>query len=67
MWITAIVFAIVSVSLVPVPVMFFLIRGERAQKPLTDLRTWIATHTKLLNVALLVLLAIIQFGKALNT
>lgn len=66
-WVTAIAFVIVSVSSVAVPVLFLMIRGEHAQKPLTELRTWIATHTKLLNVALLVLLAVMQFGKALNT
>jgi hypothetical protein len=66
-WVTAIAFVIVSVSSVAVPVLFLMIRGERAQKPLTELRTWIATHTKLLNVALLVLLSMMQFGKAWNT
>lgn len=67
LWGTAIVFVIVSISSVAVPVFFLLIRGERAQGPLTDLRTWIATHTKLLNVGLLVLLAAMQFTKALGT
>lgn len=66
-WVISIVFVIVSVSSVAVPALFLLIRGEGAQKPLTDLRTWIATHTKVLNVALLVLLAMMQSGKALNT
>ncbi|WP_223694233.1 GAP family protein [Leifsonia poae] len=64
---TAIVFAVVGVLPIAVPVLFTLIRGEKAQPLLTASRGWIATHTNVLNAALLLVIAVLQLQKGLST
>lgn len=64
--IVATVFILVGASSVAIPVAILLIRRENALRPLERIRTWIATNTKLLNVGLLILIAIMQLNKGIQ-
>ena len=65
-WVIFVVFVAVSVSSIAVPVLMLLILGERAKEPLLQLRTFIATNTKLLNVGLVVLIGVLQVNKGIQ-
>lgn len=59
-------FVLIGASSVIAPVALLLVRKEKAAAPLGHLRTWIAGNTKLLNIALLVLIAVMQINKGVQ-
>lgn len=62
----AVGFAAVGIAPIAVPVCFVLARGEAAAPLLEILRRWIATHTNVLNAALIVVIGALQLQKALS-
>jgi len=62
----AIIFVLVGASSVIAPVAMLFIRQERAAAPLSALRTWVAGNTKLLNVGVLLLIAVMQISKGVQ-
>lgn len=62
----AVVFVLIASSSVAVPVGMLLVLRDRAEPPLRSLRRFIAGNTKLLNVGLLVLIAVMQINKGLQ-
>ncbi|MGY0496981.1 GAP family protein [Nocardia sp. FBN12] len=62
----AVVFVVISASSVAGPVGLLVMMPNRAAAPLRALRQWIATNTKLLNVGLLVLIAVMQLNKGIQ-
>ena len=65
---TAIVagFCVIGVLPIAVPVIYVLLRGAKAQPFLDGLRTWVASHTNVLNAALLLVIGAMQLQKALS-
>ncbi|MDO3650428.1 GAP family protein [Nocardia mangyaensis] len=62
----AIVFVLFASSSIAVPVGMLLVLRDRAEPPLRSLRRFIAGNSKLLNVGLLVLIAVMQINKGLQ-
>nr|WP_246306833.1 GAP family protein [Herbiconiux flava] len=62
-----VVFGIVGVLPIGTPVVLVLVRGESAAPVLTRIRTWIASHTSVLNAALVLVIAVLQLQKAVST
>lgn len=61
-----IVFGLISILPIAVPVVYVLVRGEAAQPMLDRLRDWVATHTSVLNAALLLVIGVLQLQKGLS-
>lgn len=59
-------FGIIGVLPIGIPVLLLLARGEKATPVLTRIRSWIATHTSVLNAALVVVIAGLQIQKAVS-
>lgn len=64
---TLIVFGVVGVLPIAVPVILTLARGTAAEPALTAMRNWIASHTGVLNAALLLVIAVLQLQKGVTT
>ena len=62
----AVLFVVVAASSVALPVGYLMIYRDRATAPLEKLRTWVAGNTKLLNAALLMLIAVMQLTKGVQ-
>jgi hypothetical protein len=62
-----VVFGIVGVLPIGIPVILVLVRGASADPVLTRIRTWIASHTSVLNAALVLVIAVLQLQKAVST
>ncbi|MCT9819220.1 GAP family protein [Microbacterium sp. W1N] len=60
------VFWVVSVLPIAIPVIYVLVRGAAAQPSLDRLRDWVATHTNVLNAALLLVIAVLQLQKGIS-
>lgn len=60
------VFWIVSILPITIPVVYVLLRGPAAQPSLDRLRDWVATHTNVLNAALLLVIAVLQLQKGIS-
>lgn len=61
-----ITFGLVGVLPIFVPVLILLVRGDRATPVLASIRTWIASHTSVLNAALVLVIALLQAQKAVS-
>lgn len=61
-----VVFVVVSVLPIAIPVVYVLLRRERAQPTLDRLRNWVASHTNVLNAALLLVIGALQLQKGLS-
>lgn len=61
-----IAFGLVGILPIFVPVLLVLARGERATPVLASIRTWIASHTSVLNAALVLVIALLQAQKAVS-
>jgi hypothetical protein len=61
----AIGFVILGILPVAIPVIYVLVRGENAAGLLGTVRTWIATHTNVMNAALLLVIGCLQLQKGL--
>jgi len=61
-----IVFAVIGILPIAVPVIVTLVRGEAADPFLHAARTWISSHTNVLNAALLLVIAALQIEKAVS-
>ena len=59
-------FCLVGVLPIAVPVIYVLVRGAKAQPFLDGLRTWVASHTNVLNAALLLVIGAMQLQKSLQ-
>jgi MFS family permease len=59
-------FGLLGVLPILVPVLLVLVRGARATPVLASIRTWIASHTSLLNAALVLVIALLQAQKAVS-
>ena len=59
-------FAALGILPIAAPVVFVLVRGERAKPFLDATRTWIAGHTGVLNAALLLVVGILQLQKGIS-
>jgi len=62
----SVVFVAVGAAPIAIPVFLVLAKREKAVPVLTRLRTWIASHSTLLNAALLLFIAIVQLQKAIS-
>lgn len=62
-----VIFAVVGVLPIAIPVFVVLVRGTAADPLLARVRTWIASHTSLLNAALVLVIAGLQLQKAIST
>ena len=62
----SVVFVAVGATPIAIPVFLVLAKREKAVPVLTRLRTWIASHSTLLNAALLIFIAIVQLQKAIS-
>jgi len=62
----SVVFVAVGAAPIAIPVFLVLAKREKAVPVLTRLRTWIASHSTLLNAALLIFIAIVQLQKAIS-
>ncbi|WP_382309742.1 GAP family protein [Herbiconiux sp. UC225_62] len=62
-----VIFGVISVLPIAVPVILVLVRGEAAAPVLGRVRSWIASHTSVLNAALILVIAVLQLQKALST
>lgn len=60
------IFCVVGVLPIAVPVVYVLARGPKAQPFLDGLRTWVASHTSVLNAALLLVIGAMQLQKAIS-
>ena len=60
------VFCVVGILPIAVPVIYVLVRGPKAQPFLDGLRNWVATHTSVLNAALLLVIGAMQLQKAIS-
>lgn len=60
-------FAAVGILPIAAPVFYTLVKGAAADPLLERIRTWIATHTSVLNSALLLFIGALQLQKALGT
>ncbi|WP_022889391.1 GAP family protein [Agromyces italicus] len=58
-------FAVIGILPIAVPVVYVLVRGAKAQPFLDATRTWIASHTGLLNAAFLLVIAVLQLQKGI--
>ncbi len=65
---TAVVIGFIFVSILPIagPVLYILVRGSAAQPSLDRLRGWVATHTNVLNAALLLVIGALQLQKGIS-
>lgn len=61
-----IAFCVVGVLPIAAPVLCVVARGERSQPALARLRDWVATHTNVLNAALLLVIGAMQLQKGLT-
>ena len=61
------VFAVVAILPIAIPVVLVLARGEAATPVLGRVRVWIASHTSVLNAALVLVIAALQLQKAIST
>jgi len=61
-----IVFGVVGILPILIPVLLLLVRGEQATPVLASIRTWIASHTSVLNAALVLVIALLQLQKAVS-
>ena len=59
-------FAIVGILPIAAPVFYTLVKGAAADPLLERVRSWIASHTSVLNAGLLVLIGAMQLQKALS-
>lgn len=60
------VFCLLGVLPIALPVLYVLVRGKNAQPFLDGLRTWVASHTNVLNAALLLVIAVLQLQKGVS-
>ena len=65
-WVLA-VFGVVGILPIAIPVVLVLVRGDAATPVLGRVRTWIASHTSVLNAALVLVIAALQLQKAVST
>ncbi|MBL3700180.1 GAP family protein [Leucobacter luti] len=63
-WVTG-AFAAVGTLPIALPVLYVVIRGDAAQPLLDRVRTWIASHTHVLNAALLLVIGALQLQKGI--
>ncbi|MEV7692138.1 GAP family protein [Microbacterium sp. NPDC089189] len=61
-----IAFGVASVLPIVLPVVLVLVRREAAAPVLARVRTWIASHTSVLNAALVLVIAVLQLQKAVS-
>lgn len=61
------VFGFIGVLPIGVPVLLVLVRGKSADPTLNKIRGWIASHTSVLNAALVLVIALLQLQKAVST
>jgi MFS family permease len=59
-------FGLVGALPILIPVILVLMRGEQATPVLASIRTWIASHTSVLNAALVLVIALLQLQKAVS-
>lgn len=59
-------FTVAAAVSVAGPVLYLWVRGEKATGPLEKLRSWVATNTKILNAALLIVIAVMQITKGVQ-
>ena len=59
-------FIVVGSLPIAVPVFWLLMAGTRAQPALDAVRTWISSHTHVLNAALLLIIGVLQLQKAVT-
>ncbi len=64
---TLAVFGFIGIVPIGLPVLLVLLRGAAADPALSAVRGWIATHTGVLNAALVLVIALLQLQKAVST
>jgi hypothetical protein len=62
----AMVFAVLGILPIAVPVIGVLFLGERVRPQLDALRTWVASHTNVMNAAMLLVIAVLQLQKGIS-
>ncbi|WP_311243280.1 GAP family protein [Microbacterium sp. WCS2018Hpa-23] len=60
------IFGLVGVLPIGIPVVLVLVKGEAADPALHRIRAWIASHTSVLNAALVLVIAVLQLQKAVS-
>lgn len=64
--ISLVAFGIIGILPIGIPVVLVLVRGESADPVLAKVRAWIASHTSVLNAALVLVIAVLQLQKGVT-
>jgi hypothetical protein len=61
------IFALIAASTVLIPVLGFLIAGERAKAPLTNMRVWLVANNATIMAVVLLVLGVALIGKGIGS